>query len=291
MRLALVFDKLREDTLGVYFERAAQALGLSYEHFWTSRAQDIPGGYDLYLRIDHGDYTHDLPDRLFPKIFYVSDTHLPNAWRRIQRITPRYDLVCCVHRSGAERLANAVWVPVACDAALHGMKPLPKRWDVAFIGTEGGVPRKFYLQALRERYPNSFIGHALHTDLGAIYSQAKIGFNYSIRQDINMRMFEILCSGTLLLTNHLSHDDLMRLGLRDREHLVTYRRPAEAFSLLDSYLQHDRERQTIALAGMTHVQREHTYRHRLQQMCQLAHARLGVRVPQPLSSEVPLCAS
>ena len=278
MRLALVFDKVREDTLGVYVERACRELGISYEHFWTQHAGTIPSGYDLYLRVDHGDYHHDLPDHLRPRAFYAADTHLPKSWKRIRRLARRYDLVCCVHRNAAESLPNGAWVPVACDPQLHGMRPLPKRWDVAFVGTEGGVPRKFYLQALHERYPSSFIGHAPHTQLGTIYSQAKIGFNYSIRDDVNMRIFEILSSGTLLVTNRLNHDDLKRLGFRDREHLLTYRSPRELFALIDDSLRREDEREAIARRGMAEAQQHHTYVHRLQQILQLAEARIGVRL-------------
>ena len=293
MRVALVFDKVREDTLGGYFERACQEIGMPYHHFWTRDAKTIPTGYDLYLRIDHGDYQDDLPEWARPRMFYASDTHLPKSWKRISAIAKRYDLVCCAHRKGAEALANGVWVPVACDPELHGTHPLPKRWDVACVGTEGGVPRKFYLQALRERYANSFIGHAPHTELGAIYSQARIGFNYSIRDDVNMRVFEILCSGTLLVTNRLPHDDLTRLGLREGEHLVTYRRPQELFERIDSYLARDQEREAIGLRGMHHVQRHHTYHHRLQQILQAADERLGIRLLRGSSSDIeaPTCAS
>ena len=163
MRVALVFDKVREDTLGVYVERACQTLGISYAHAWTRDAGSIPRGCDLYVRIDHGDYQHDLPEWARPRVFYASDTHLPKSWNRISAVAKRYDLVCCAQREGARRLRNGAWVPHACDPELHGKRPLPKRWDVAFVGTEGGVPRKFYLQALRERYANSFIGHAPHT--------------------------------------------------------------------------------------------------------------------------------
>ncbi|MBI3088496.1 MAG: glycosyltransferase family 1 protein [Candidatus Omnitrophica bacterium] len=293
MRLAIVYDKVREDALGGYVERACRELGLAHDHFWVRDADRIPSGYDLYLRVDHGDYQQDLPERLRPRVFYVSDTHLPKSWRQIARLAPRYDVMCCVHRQGAERLSNAVWVPVACDPALHGMHPLPKRWDLAFIGTEGGVPRKFYLQALRERHPDSFIGHAPHTELGALYSQARIGFNYSIRDDLNMRMFEILASGTLLVTNRLSHDDLGRLGLRDREHLVLYRSPQELYALLDYYLHQDREREAIARQGMAAALGAHTYRHRLVQMLRDVEGRLGIRglAPHQSTAEASLCAS
>lgn len=293
MRVALVFDKVREDTLGVYFERACRALGVPYAHFWTREAGAIPRGFELYLRIDHGDYRDDLPEWAHPRIFYASDTHLPKSWKRICAVAKRYDLVCCAHRKGAEALANGAWVPVACDPELHGKKPLPKRWDVAFVGTEGGVPRKFYLQALRERYADSFIGHAPHTELGAIYSQAKIGFNYSIRDDVNMRLFEILCSGTLLVTNRLFGDDLTRLGLREGEHLVLYRSPQELMARIDSYLTREEQRERIASNGMAEAQRAHTYHHRLRQILQLAKDRLGISLlpDRHTATEVPTCAS
>lgn len=293
MRLALVFDKLRDDTVGIYFERACRQLGIAYEHFWTRDAKAIPPGYALYLRIDHGDYQHDLPDRARPRIFYACDTHLLSSWRRIRRLAKRYDLVCYAHRSGADQLPNGVWIPFACDPQLHEKQPLLKRWDLAFVGTEGGVPRKFYLQALRERHPNSFIGHAPHTDLGAIYSQGRIGFNYSIRDEINMRVFEILSSGTMLLTNDLPRADLDQLGLQEGVHLRIYRNPTHLFNLIDDYLANDQEREAIALRGMRQVHQHHAYRHRLSQILGLAASRLGVRVPSlKLSShEVSTCVS
>ena len=277
MRLELVFDKVREDTLGIYFERACQALGIAHDHFWTRNAAAIPATYDGYLRIDHGDYQDDLPPHLRPKAFYAADTHLPKSWTRIRRLARCYDLVCCAHRDAAEHLPNGAWVPVACDPHLHRGSAALKRWDVAFVGTEGGLPRKFFLQALRERYPNSFIGHAPHTDLGAIYSQAKIGFNYSIRHDVNMRIFEVLCSGALLVTNRLRHDDLARLGLRDREHLVTYQGPRDVFTLIDDALRHEEERDAIARRGSEAVRQRHTYVHRLQRILELMAQRTGSR--------------
>jgi len=292
MRLALVFDKTRDDTVGIYFERACRELGIAYDHVWTKDAASIPSGYQLYLRIDHGDYKDDLPGHLWPKIFYAVDTHLPNSWKRIRHLAKRYDLVCCAHRHAAESLANGAWVPLACDPDVHQAPPRQTRWDVAFVGTEGGVPRKFYLQALRERYPNSFIGHAPHTELGTIYGQARIGFNYSIHNDVNMRIFEILCSGSLLMTNRLLHDDLERLGLRDREPLVMYRHPHDLFALLDYYLCHDDERETIARQGMTQVRQHHTYRQRLRQILQLVSDRIGQPLVTPHKSvEVSPCVS
>ena len=291
MRLALIFDKTRPDTTGGYFERAARTWGISVDHWWLRDVSRIPAGYDLYLRIDHGDdYFVAFSDALRPSVFYAIDTHLPHSWRKIQQVVPRYNLVFCCHRDGAERIKGAVWLPVACDWELHGRREQPQVWDVAFVGTDGAVPRKFYLQALRERYPDNFIGPADHTQLPVIYGQARIGFNYSIADDVNMRVFEVLAAGTLLVTNALSHTDLRQLGLEDRRHLVLYRSPRELFEALDYYLAHADERQRIAQAGMALVRERHTYAHRMQRLLAVVSQRLGITVPE-LTRESLSCGS
>jgi hypothetical protein len=291
MRVALVFDRSRDDTTGGYFERACRTLGLSADHWWLRDADRIPAGYDLYLRIDHGDDYHvPLPRRCRPAVFYAIDTHLAHSWPKIRRVAPQFDVVCCAQAAAARRLRGAVWVPLACDAELHGATGGEPRWDVAFIGTDGGVPRKFYLQALRERYPRARIGHAKHTELGAVYGRARIGFNYAIADDVNMRVFEVLAARALLVTNALAGDDFQRLGLEDRRHLVLYRSPRELFELIDHYLTHPDERRRIAEAGETLVLERHTYVHRVQAL--LAAAARQAPLPTPLTAQESLrCAS
>ncbi len=280
MRIALIFDKTRADTTGMYFERACRSLGLACDHWWLRDAARIPAAYDLYLRIDHGDdYTTDLPDRLRPAIFYAIDTHLPHSWKKIRRTASRFDAVFCCHADAARQLPGAEWLPLACDPAIHGAVPSEPVWDVAFVGTEGGMPRKFYLQALRERYPNSCIGGFDYTEMASIYSRARIGFNYSIANDVNMRLFEVLAAKTLLVTNALKGDDLSQLGLHDREQLVLYRNPRDLFECIDYFLNHADERERIAQAGYAAVMERHTYVHRMQQLLTSVSRRLGVQVP------------
>ena len=134
------------------------------------------------------------------------------------------------------------------------------------MGTDGGVPRKFYLQALRERYRNSSIGRGDYTTLASIYSRCRIGFNYSIANDVNMRIFEILAAPTLLVTNALEGDAFHQLGLEDRKHLVLYRSPKELFELIEHFLAHPDERRQVAQAGHRVVMERHTYGHRLQRL-------------------------
>ena len=201
MKIAVCYNR-SPGTIGDYFERALRDAGHAVEQFQTAEAERCPGGFDLYLRIDHGDYTHDLPERLRPRAFYVVDAHLAASWRSIQRQAPRYDLVFCAQRRAAERLPRAWWVPLACDPAVHGSGPTVARagtefrYDVAFVGNDGGVPRKFYLQELRERYPRSFIGKAPHTEMARIYSEAKVGHDVSVERHDELTVCSVQITGT-----------------------------------------------------------------------------------------------
>ena len=286
MRLALIFDKTRADTTGGYFERAGQALGLRLERWRARDVGKIPASSDAYLRIDHGDdYDLRLPERLRPAAFYAIDTHLRHSWKKIRRMAPWYDVVFCAQAEAARRLPNGEWLPLACDPALHRLPMMSAPvWDLGFVGTDGGHPRKFYLQALRERYPNSVIGMADYTQMASIYGRARIGFNYSIADDVNMRIFEVLAGGALLVTNALAHDDLARLGLEDGRHLALYRSPRRLVEVIDYYLApaHDAQRLAIARAGGAIALERHTYAHRLQQLLR----RLSQRVGRPTGSRV-----
>ena len=277
-RLALIFNKTRPDTTGGYFERALRSMGVACDHWPLEELSRIPASYELYLRIDHGDdYEVPWPERLRPAVFYAIDTHVRHTWPKIRRAAPCYDLVFCCHRDGAERL-GAEWLPVGCDDALHGASARVRDLDVAFVGTDGGVPRKFYLQALRERYPNSAIGSAEYTRMAERYGRARIGFNYAIAGDVNMRVFEVPAAGTLLMTNALPHDDLARLGLEEGTHYAAYRSPRELFARIDHYLAHSEERERIAGAGRAAVLGRHTYRRRMEQLLRLVEEKLGVHL-------------
>jgi spore maturation protein CgeB len=274
MRLALIFNKDREDTIGRYFERAAGALGIQYDHYWTSD-DDIPGKYGLYLRIDHGDYKYDIPHRLSPSAFYAIDTHLKKPYKRIKEQAFHYDHVFCAQKSGAEKLkrdagVNAVWVPIGCDPESHRDLGLDRRFDLAFVGTEGKKNlRGELLKALARRYPNSFIGRAGSDMLSNIYSSAKIGFNYSINDDINMRMFEVLSCGALLVTNLIRGNGFGEI-FSPGVNMAVYRDAGELFKVIDYYLAHDDEREKTARQGRALALSSHTYAARLKKMLEIS---------------------
>lgn len=270
MKLALIFNKEREDTIGRYFEDAARAMGLVFDHFWTSD-EKIPAGYDLYLRIDHGDYKFDIPGHLKPCAFYAIDTHLDKPYKKIREQAKRYDFMFCAQKSGAERLRRdtgieAAWVPIACDPERHKDLGIERRLDIAFVGTEGKKNlRGELLKALARRYRKSFIGRADSRLMSNIYSSAKIGFNYSINNDINMRMFEVLSCGALLITNRVVHNGFEEL-FADEENVAVYGDMRDMFDKIDYFLEHDTERNRIARNGHELAVSRYTYKDRLKTM-------------------------
>lgn len=270
MKVAMFYNA-SPGTAGEYFQRALVGLGHMVEHFNLGEAERCARSYDVYVRIDHGDYSQALPEGLHPCVFYAIDAHLARSWKRIREQASRYDAVFCTQRRAAQQLKRAFWVPIGCDAQMHGRRPAPLRYDLAFVGNDGGVPRKFYLQELKERYPNSFIGKAPYTQMAELYSQAKIGFHYiectsPLKDHVSMRVYEILASGAMVMANALEPGAFEAVGLRDRQELVIYRSPQELLELIDYYLAHDTERQQIAEAGRRCALERHTYRHRVEQI-------------------------
>lgn len=275
MRIAVIFNLYRPDTTGIYFERALRQLGHQVTHVTPQQLETLTQPYDLYFRVAEGDYSCSPPPHLHPAVYWVSDTHL--AFKSIKPLARQYDLVFCPMKDGTQRLkqsgVNVIWIPGgACDPEIHKRLWVERDLDIAFVGTDGGVPRKFYLQELRERYSNSFIGQADYRKMSQIYSRAKIGFSYAIRQEtLTMRSFEIMACAALCLVNPPKDDTLAVLELKDRQHLVLYHSPKELFYLIDYYLTHEEERNTIAEAGYRRVIEKHTYQRQLTQMLEILH--------------------
>ncbi len=289
MTLALIYQRERSGTTGMYFERACANLGVSYQAWSLKDAASIPSGLTCYLRIDHGDdYETALPRHLRPAVFYAIDTHLPHSFKKIRRTASWYDLLIGCHRQATRELPGMAWIPLACDPDVHRMTGEPRTVDVGFVGTDGGVPRKFLLQALRERFPRSVIGAAGYQQISSVYSRARIGFNYAVADDLNMRAFEVPSCGALLVTNALSRNDFDVLGFEDRRHLVCYHTPAQAFELIEYYLTHAAEAEAIAQAGHQLVVTRHTYAARMRQLFTVLQERFGVTVPITAGD---LCAS
>ena len=285
-RVAVIFDSTqRPETTGTYCLRALKGL-VEVEHFQPTELDRIPrDGFDLYLNIDDG-LRYQLPASLRPTACWAIDTHLDPVWHA-QR-AGAFDLVFAAQRDGAENLrlagiGSATWLPLACDPAIHGKHDVPKQSDVAFVGHIFPGPRADLLNLIRRKYPNSFIGQCYFEEMARTYSSARTVFNRSIKNDVNMRVFEALASGSLLVTNDLSENGQAEL-FRDGVHLATYREAEDLLDKLAFYLGRETLREKIAAAGRAEVLERHTYRHRMEQVLREVELALARTVVVPVAA-------
>jgi GT2 family glycosyltransferase/tetratricopeptide (TPR) repeat protein len=266
--VAIIFDnKVRPDTTGVYCRRGLGQL-VEVEHFLPTELSRIPRqGFDLYLNIDDG-LEYRLPRHLRPCAWWGIDTHLNLPWYLEK--APDFDWVFTAQRDGAEALrragiASAAWLPLACDPEFHRKHEVKKTLDICFIGNIFPGPRMELLELIRQRFRNTFVGQRFFEEMARTFSSSRITFNRSIRNDINMRVFEALACGSLLLTNDLTENGQAEL-FQDGVHLATYRDPEEMLDKIAFYLDRAEVCERIAAAGRTQVLAKDTYRHRMERI-------------------------
>jgi hypothetical protein len=145
--------------------------------------------------------------------------------------------------------------------------PVPtKELDVAMVGRLHGKQYS-YRRSCVEAVRNAFEMNDVEQDydysaLSALYLSARIGLNVSRDdhlQDANLRCFEVMAGGALLMTPKPS--ELTDLGLREGEHFVGFRNKKQLLDRISYYLEHDEEREEIALRGRDQTLDRFTYDH------------------------------
>jgi hypothetical protein len=147
------------------------------------------------------------------------------------------------------------------DPEVHRDYGAPKTWDVVFLGNLNHSVQQereaslYELARLGRRY-------RIHVDTGVygssyakMLNSAHLVFNRSIRHEANMRFFEAMGCGAVVMNSHL--DELDALGLLAGEHYLECLDVGEA---LDCFFEHwdDTQRNRIRL-GARSVLPHHSY--------------------------------
>ncbi|MBI4611251.1 MAG: methyltransferase domain-containing protein [Candidatus Rokubacteria bacterium] len=233
----------------------------------------LPAGWrpDLFLWIDNG------PDFLplglealdCPTACLMGDSHTQLDWRLRYAQLFQHAFVMFnrqhIPAFQAAGCASVHWLPAACDPRVHRRFAVEKAFDVVFVG-----------QTLRQWHPDrvrllerlAAAGLSVHVatkileEMALAFARGRLVFNRSLAGDLNMRVFEALATGSLLLTDSLAPESGLEELLRDREHLVLYDED-NLEALARYYLDHADEREAIAARGRLEVLRQHTYAHRV----------------------------
>jgi spore maturation protein CgeB len=165
---------------------------------------------------------------------------------------------------GAEKVSSLPCAAV--DPALNRKLYIPKKYDVVFVGSKT-LRRLALLEAIGR------IGIAVYSpdiwngeEMNRLFNESRIVLNLHLSDlpNTETRIAEVLGAGSFLLSETLSDLDLVREGehygtlpMGDMEglaHRVRY------------YLDHEEEREAIAVRGHDHIHRHHTYGRRIQQI-------------------------
>jgi len=161
---------------------------------------------------------------------------------------------------------GASYLPFAIDPDYWDHR-LEKTVDVGFVGNLSTIynpKRAYYLKYLSNQVPMSVKTKIFEKDMAKFYNQCKIVFNLSVTPGINMRTFEALASGALLVQN-ASCTDIAKYFTNGQD-FVAYRTPQEAVDLIKYYLNHPKQREKIARQGQKKIMEHHLYQNRADQL-------------------------
>ena len=229
--------------------------------------KDIPkiaNNYDLIV------VTDNYPERVWkwwvwgtirtPKLYWAVDTHVRGfPW------LPQFDYVAYNIREHVQQ-PNGFWMPYALST-IHQKDDnvYAKIYDTVFVGNLKVSPRR------KELCDKFGIRHmeAYGPDYIKTMKQSKICFNNSISSDINARYFDIMCSGTFMLTNY--NQSLVDLFDGSPDLLACmYKTDEEIGEKIKYYIDHEEERESIAKRLYDYVWKHHTWENRcntILQMC------------------------
>ncbi|QPJ63429.1 MAG: glycosyltransferase [Candidatus Nitronauta litoralis] len=232
--------------------------------------KELPADWnpDFYFYVETGlsDVPVDLEKLSIPKVCYLIDTHI--HLEKHFEIAKRFDVIFLAQKKYVDILRaqgndQVFWLPLACDPDIHGKVETEKLWDVGFVGsvTPANPRRKKLLDFIGSRFDLK-VDRKFMDEMARHFCESRIVFNNAIKNDLNMRVFEAMCTGSMLITDEaVGLEDLFE----DQQHFVMYRDDS-LLETIQYYLENPEQRETIAEEGRREVLAHHTYSHRANQM-------------------------
>lgn len=231
----------------------------------------------LHIESDFPLLPKGLASSHIPTMCFHVDTYA--FTRRRIRWSSLFDAVAVFH-PGYERVfaeaghPGAFVLPHAVQGELYDRPERNRVYEVAWVGNTIGAiyhrRRKWIPKLAKEFHMNDWKRSYTLAETADAYLHAKIVVNLGrddFPQDANMRVYEVMASGALLVTSLPS--ELTELGFKEGTHFIGYRHEDDLVPLVRSYLEQEGERVKIAAAGREKTLREDTYECRAAKLLQV----------------------
>lgn len=201
--------------------------------------------------------------------WYGIDTHMD--FNRHLNISHLFDVTFTAQYQYIEPLKQAgitqvFWLPLAFDESLvQAHKEGQRDIDISYIGSmkkQVNPKRHDFLDLLSKHFPNNYFGTATRQEMYNIYRRSKVVFNYSVNNDINMRFFEAIGNGAVLVSNPIIGNGIDELFTRQRD-FIEYEDNASLVEKIKQLLTDEQYRSNIGDSACLKVLKEHTYDNRL----------------------------
>ncbi|MFA6989855.1 MAG: glycosyltransferase [Candidatus Gastranaerophilaceae bacterium] len=241
-------------------------LNISLASFTPDMTEFVDNHMDLFLWVESipGYFPLNMDKLKCPTACYFIDSHLNLNWH-IQW-APYFDYVFIAQKEYIPDFKkagcrNVYWLPLGCDPEIHSQKTKIKEYDVGFVGSLVDKRRIELTTKIHLNF-NLHYEKAFLDDMANVFSKSKIVFNNAIKNDLNMRVFEVMSTGSFLLTDKAVGLEEMFV---DKEDMVIYE-DDNILKKIKYYLDNEEEREQIAKRGQQLVLNAHTYEHRCNEL-------------------------
>lgn len=201
-----------------------------------------------------------------PKACYLIDSHLHLDSHLL--LAKYFDYIFIAQREYLDEFRaiqpNSYWLPLACDPEIHTAQITNKKHEIGFVGgITPGSRREALLATLQSEQLLHFERCFWH-EMAQLFAESKVVINNAVNHDLNMRFFEALASGSLLLSDMAEKSGQNELFVAGEDY-VCYR-DENIIETARFYLANDKLRDKIAARGNLLALNAHTYAHRVEDM-------------------------
>jgi len=220
-------------TTASYFEMAAK----EYPEVCIFRSDNYdPKKIDLVLNVEPVGEIIKIPG--VPSVYYEIDNHIIAGHDR--HFYDQVDMVLLAQEVNREFYSeyNTEILPLGCWPKLHKRYPDEKeKYDIGFIGNDTYPRRRKLLEVLDKNFKLLRATSKPGEEYSRLLNQCKLTFNCSMQQDVNMRFFEAVASGRMLITDFM--EEQLIFG-NPKVHYDVYNNDAQLVDKVRYYLDHEK---------------------------------------------------